>query len=146
MSLGRFVSERDFVARYLLPKLQQAAKVVGIGDVVDFYIEKPLDGIPDLTAELGGKGLFLVEAKFKKKVGRIERDIEPRDPEVISQAATYAVTGGFKFYATCNLKRIVLFQFNQSHAFRHGIARYYILHNFVLFFHCHTMKILKTTV
>jgi len=107
----RFVSERDFVARFLLPELREAATRIGVVDLVDFYVEKSVDGIADLTAEKGGKGLFIVEAKFKKKVARIERDIEPLDPDVINQAGNYAWKGGFPFYATCNTKRMVLFQF-----------------------------------
>jgi len=106
----RFASERDFVASYVLPRMKEAARVIGVADVVDFHVEKPIDGTPDLMAEKAGRRLFIVEAKFKKKVGRIERDIEPRDPEVIDQAVDYAVKGGFPYYATCNSRRFVLFQ------------------------------------
>lgn len=106
----KFASERDFVAQFLLPRLKEAAKLAGIGDVTDFYFEKRINGTPDLTVERGGKGLLIVEAKFKKKVGGIERDIEPRDPAVIDQAVNYAAVGGFPYYATCNSKRLVLFQ------------------------------------
>jgi len=81
-----------------------------VADVVNFYMEKSVNGTPDLSVEKGGKGLFTIEAKFKKKAGRIERDIEPLDPEVVHQAVMYAVSGGFPYYATCNTKRIVLFQ------------------------------------
>jgi len=108
--MTRFASERDFVATYLFPELKEAAKQIGVVDVLDFHVEKPINGTPDLTAEKGGRGLFIVEAKFKKKIGRIERDIEPRDPAVIAQAINYAAIGGFPYYATCNSKRIVLFQ------------------------------------
>ncbi|MCI4345569.1 MAG: N-6 DNA methylase, partial [Thermoplasmata archaeon] len=67
-------------------------------------------GPPDLTIRRGGRGVLVVEAKFKKKVGRVERDIEPRDPEVVEQAIRYAVRDGFPFYATCNVRRLILFQ------------------------------------
>ncbi|MGB9660354.1 MAG: HsdM family class I SAM-dependent methyltransferase [Nitrososphaerales archaeon] len=107
---SRFVSERDFVANYVLPKLKEASRILGKADVVEFHVEKSIDGIADLTAEKGGKGLFVLEAKFKKKVGKVEHDIEPRDPDVINQAVNYAVFGGFPYYLTCNAKRIVLFQ------------------------------------
>jgi len=107
---SRFVSERDFVANSLLPRLKEAARLVGISDVVDFHVEPSINGTPDLTAERAGKRLFVVEAKFKKKIGRIERDIEPRDPSVVDQAVNYAVHGGFPYYATCNSKRLILFQ------------------------------------
>jgi len=107
---GRFLSERDFVAGYLLPRFREAAGVLGVSDVVDFHIEPPVDGRPDLTVERAGRRLLVVEAKFRKRVGRVERDIEPRDPDVIEQAVRYAALGGFPYYATCNLKRLVLFQ------------------------------------
>lgn len=81
-----------------------------MADVIDFFIQKPVDGAPDLTAERGGRGLFIVEAKFNKRVARIERDIDPRDPDAIVQAFRYAGLGGFPYYATCNRKRLVLFQ------------------------------------
>jgi type I restriction-modification system DNA methylase subunit len=105
-----YASERDFVARFLLPKLKEAAERLGFLSVIDFWVEKSVDGIPDLSAEKGGKGLFIVEAKFKKKVARVERDIEPLDPDVIDQAVKYAAIGGFPYFTTCNTKRIVLFQ------------------------------------
>ncbi len=106
-----FASERDFVARFLFPKLKEAAIAIQVQDTIDLFVEKACNGTPDISAEKGGKGLFLIESKFKKKVGRVERDIEPRDPSVIDQAVEYAVKGGFPFYATCNVKRIVLFEF-----------------------------------
>ncbi|MFQ5974802.1 MAG: class I SAM-dependent DNA methyltransferase [Candidatus Hydrothermarchaeales archaeon] len=106
----QYTSERDFVANYLLPELKGTARKIGVSDVVEFHVEKPVNGIADLTAEKGGKGLFVVEAKFKKKTRRIERDLEPRDPDVVNQAVNYAVRGGYPHYATCNTKRIVLFQ------------------------------------
>lgn len=56
------------------------------------------------------KKFSFVEAKFKKKSGKIEREIEPRDPVVIKQAVGYAANGGFPYYATCNATRLVLFQ------------------------------------
>lgn len=108
---SRFASERDFVARFLLPRLEEAARLLKVSNVVDFHVEKSINGgVVDLMAEKGGRGLFVVEAKFKKKVGRFQRDIEPRDPEVIRQAVSYAGWGGFPYYATCNVRRFVLFQ------------------------------------
>jgi type I restriction-modification system DNA methylase subunit len=100
------------VARFLLPRLKEAAGVMNMAKLIDFYFEKPVKGggVPDLTAEKGGKGLFIIEAKFKKKIAKIERDIDPRDPEVIIQAFNYAGLGGFPYYATCNSKRLILFQ------------------------------------
>ncbi len=106
---SRFASERDFVARFLYPSLKEASSELGVSDVIDFSIEKRVDGIADLVAERGGERIFVIEAKFKKKVGTVERDIEPRDPLVVSQAVQYAVIGGFPFYATCNVKRLILF-------------------------------------
>lgn len=108
---SKFRSERDFVAKFLLPKLDEAARVLGYGDVIETHIEPHKQvGIPDLIAEKGGRGLFVIEAKYKKMVGRVERDIEPRDPEVIRQAVNYAATGGYPWYATTNEKRLILFQ------------------------------------
>jgi type I restriction-modification system DNA methylase subunit len=67
-------------------------------------------GIADLYADRAGKRLFVLEAKFRKKAGVVERDIEPRDPEVVRQAVGYAVNGGFPYYLTCNTRRVILFQ------------------------------------
>jgi len=78
----RFVGERDFVANFLLPRLKEAAGILGVSDVVDFSVDKPVDGYADIAAERAGKRLFVIEAKFKKRVGRVERDIDPRDPSV----------------------------------------------------------------
>jgi len=93
--MQRFVGERDFVSRFLLPQLKDAAANLGVSDLVDFFIDKRVDGFADLVAERAGQPLFVVEAKFKKKVGAVERDIEPRDPDVIGQAVQYAALGGF---------------------------------------------------
>jgi len=121
----RFASERDLVAQFVLPKLKEAATLAGKADTIDFHVEKRVNGTPDLTAEKGGKGLFIIEAKFRKKVGRIERDIEPRDPSVIEQAVNYAALGGFPYYATCNSKRLVLFQLKPgSKAYESEIASF----------------------
>lgn len=79
--------------------------------MIDFHVNRKVNGWADLTVEKGGKRVLVVEAKFKKKVGRVERDIEPRDPEAVRQAAGYALDGGFHYYATCNARRMVLFQF-----------------------------------
>ncbi len=107
----RLVSEPDFVANRLLPKFKEAAGVLNVLSQIDYHVEKRINGDrADLVAERAGKGLFVLEAKYKKKVGNIERDIEPRDPEVVKQAANYATLGGYLYYGTCNLKRIVLFQ------------------------------------
>jgi len=80
-------------------------------DKIDFHVEKPIDGgRADMVVDRGGKGMLVLEAKFKKKIAHIERDIEPRDPEVIAQAINYANIGGYPYYCTCNAKRIVLFK------------------------------------
>jgi len=104
------VSEQDFVANYLLPKLKEASGIIGVRELVEFHVNEQVDGIADLTVERAGKRLLVIEAKFRKKIGKIERDIEPRDPDVIGQAVGYAAKGGFSYYATCNAKRMVLFQ------------------------------------
>ena len=107
----RLVSEPDFVANHLLPKVKEAASVLKVSNLLDFHVEKRIDGgRADLVVERAGKGLFVIEAKYKKKVAGIVRDIEPRDPEVIRQAANYASTGGYLYYGTCNPKRLILFQ------------------------------------
>lgn len=122
---SRFVSERDFVANYLLPKLKEANRVLGKDNVVEFHVEKAVNGTADLTAEKGGRGLFVLEAKFKKKIGKIKHDIEPRDPDVVNQAVNYAVLGGFPYYLTCNAKRIILFQLRPGiRAYQSEIASY----------------------
>ncbi|MEM3653033.1 MAG: N-6 DNA methylase, partial [Nitrososphaerales archaeon] len=121
----RYRSERDFVANYVLPRLKEAAERLGVAGVVDFHVEPSIDGRPDLTAEKGGRGIFVLEAKFRKKVGRVERDIEPRDPDVINQAVGYAALGGFPYYLTCNAKRIVLFQLRAGvKAYESEVASY----------------------
>ncbi|MEM3386386.1 MAG: N-6 DNA methylase [Nitrososphaerales archaeon] len=121
----RYRSERDFVANYVLPRLKEAAERLGVAGVVDFHVEPSIDGRPDLTAERGGRGIFVLEAKFRKKVGRVERDIEPRDPDVINQAVGYAALGGFPYYLTCNARRIVLFQLRAGvKAYESEVASY----------------------
>src|SRR3972149_3775275 len=106
----KYRSERDFVASSLLPSFKEAAKKLGMSELLEFHVDERVDGgIADLTAERAGRRLFLVEAKFKRKVGKIERDIEPRDPDVIGKAVNYATNGGFPYYATCNSKRLVLY-------------------------------------
>lgn len=109
---AQFRSERDFVAQRILPEFKEAAKILAISDVLDFHFDSPIEGagIADLYAERAGKRMFVVEAKFKKKVGHVERDIEPRDPEVIDQALRYANHGRFLFYLTCNANRMILYQ------------------------------------
>ncbi len=111
MDLQQWVSERDFVAQYVLTKMKEAAGLLGVSDIMDFHMEAKVNGgTADLIALKSGKRMFVLEAKFKKKSGKVERDIEPRDPEVIKQAIEYAVYGGFPYYLTCNTKRIILFQ------------------------------------
>jgi len=111
LSESYYVSERDFVSNFLLPKLKKSVASLGFSDVLDLHVENPVQGgVSDLTIHRGGKGLLVIEAKFKKKTGKKEVDIEPRDPDVINQAINYAVNGGFKFYGTCNTKRLVLYQ------------------------------------
>jgi hypothetical protein len=106
-----YMSERDFVANFLLPKFRAASSTLGVGDVVGFHVDARVDGgIADLYAARAGKRLFVLEAKFRKKAGVVERDIEPRDPEVVRQAVGYAVNGGFPYYLTCNTRRVILFQ------------------------------------
>jgi hypothetical protein len=126
LKVTRFASERDFVARYLLPSLKRAISIMNLAKKIDVFIEKPTDvGIPDLTVERGGKGVLVVEAKFMKKVGKIQRDIDPRDPSVIKQAFSYAGFAGFPFFATCNSKRLVLFQLRPGiKAFESEIASF----------------------
>jgi type I restriction-modification system DNA methylase subunit len=122
---NRFASERDFVASFLLPKFKEAARILGKADLVDFHVERPVDGTADLTADKAGKGLFVLEAKFKKKIGTISYDIEPRDPNVINQAVNYAALGGFPYYLTCNTRRIILFHLRSGvKAYESEIASY----------------------
>jgi type I restriction-modification system DNA methylase subunit len=109
--LNKPVSEQDFVSNFILQKFREGAGVLKILDKIDFHVEKPIDGArADLVVDRGGKGMLVLEAKFKKKIAHIERDIEPRDPEVIAQAINYANIGGYPYYCTCNAKRIVLFK------------------------------------
>jgi hypothetical protein len=106
-----YVSEQDFVSQYILPQLRDATRTLSVETVSDFSIEKRINGgRADLTIERAGNPVFVLEAKFKRKTGKTEWDIEPRDPEVVQQAVSYAVLGGFPYYATCNAKRIVLFK------------------------------------
>ena len=103
------VSESDFVTNRLFFDLNSAARSLNLG--LDFHTEKRIDGgKADLVVERAGRGVLVLEAKYKKKIGGVERLIEPRDPDVIAQAANYATLGGYPFYATCNPKRLVLFK------------------------------------
>jgi len=78
---------------------------------MEFHVEKRINGDKaNLVVERAGRGLLVVEAKYKKKVAGLVRDIEPRDPEVVKQVVNYASLGGYPYYATCNPKRIILFQ------------------------------------
>ncbi|MDG6995818.1 MAG: N-6 DNA methylase [Nitrososphaerota archaeon] len=123
----RFVSEDDFVANQLLPELKEGAKELGLDGILDFHKNVRIDDIgwADVTVSKGGKEILVVEAKFKKKSGKLERDIEPRDPEVIKQAVSYAANGGFPYYATCNATRLVLFQLRSgSTPYESEIASY----------------------
>lgn len=105
--MERYTSERDFVARYILRKMEEAVGVLDLKGIVRLSIETKVDGgTADLCADRSGKRLLVLEAKFKKN----DRDIEPRDPEVIKQAVGYAVHGGFPYYLTTNTRRIILFQ------------------------------------
>ena len=109
--MSEAVSEPDFVSNFVLQKFREGAGVLKILDKIDFHVEKPIDGgRADLVVDRGGKGMLVLEAKFKKKIARVERDIEPRDSEVIVQAVNYANIGGYPYYGTCNAKRIVLFK------------------------------------
>lgn len=103
------VSESDFVTNRLFFDLKVASKQLDVQ--LDFHTEKRIDGgKADLVVEKAGKGLLVLEAKYKKKVGRAERLIEPRDPDVVAQAVNYATLGGYPYYATCNPKRLVLYK------------------------------------
>jgi len=105
------VSEPDFIANILLPRLKEAAAALKTSDLLEFHVEKRIDGDKaDLVVERAGRGLLVIEAKYRKKVAGRIRDIEPRDPEVVKQAVNYASLGGYPYYATCNPKRMILFQ------------------------------------
>jgi type I restriction-modification system DNA methylase subunit len=107
----KLVSESDLVASQLLPKLKDAATTLGFKDILEFHTEQPINGgRADLVVKKGGRGLLVLEAKYKKKIGRVERLIEPRDPEVVRQAMEYANLGGYPNYCTCNPKRLVMFK------------------------------------
>jgi type I restriction-modification system DNA methylase subunit len=109
--LNKPVSEQDFVSNFILQKFREGAGILKVLDKIDFHVEKPIDGgRADMVVDRGGKGMLVLEAKFKKKIAHIERDIEPRDPEVITQAINYANIGGYPYYCTCNARRIVLFK------------------------------------
>lgn len=109
--MEKYVSERDFVAQFLLNSFKGASDKIGVRDHIDFSIEKKINsGFADLVLERASAPVLVLEAKFKKKIGQTIRDIEPRDPDVIKQAVSYAVLGGYPYYATCNTKRIILFK------------------------------------
>ncbi len=106
---AQLVSESDFVTNRLFYNLKEAAKELSLD--LDLHTEKQVNGgKADLVVEQSGRRLLVIEAKYKKKVGGVKRDIEPRDPDVISQAVSYASNGGYPYYATCNPKRLVLFK------------------------------------
>ncbi len=108
---AQLVSESDFVTNRLFFDLKTAAKGLGMDRIIDLHTEVRIDGgKADLVVEHSMKRTLVLEAKYKKKIGRVERLIEPRDPDVVAQAVQYATLGGYPFYATCNPKRLVLFK------------------------------------
>ncbi|MBC7120951.1 MAG: N-6 DNA methylase [Candidatus Methanosuratus sp.] len=107
----QLLSESDFVTNRLFFDLKTAAKGLGMDRTVDLHTEVRVDGgKADLVVEHAGRRVLVLEAKYKKRIGGVERLIEPRDPEVVAQAIQYAMLGGYPFYATCNPKRLVLFK------------------------------------
>lgn len=121
-SKNRYASELDWVSQFLIPRLNEACQRMGISEHVEFHDNESIQGTgpkggtgkADLTARFQGRRSLVVEAKFVKRIGRIERPIDPRDPDVIDQAERYAVKGGFPFYATCNASRLVLFKLDPA--------------------------------
>uniref|UniRef100_A0A7C3EQV0 Restriction endonuclease type IV Mrr domain-containing protein n=1 Tax=Candidatus Methanomethylicus mesodigestus TaxID=1867258 RepID=A0A7C3EQV0_9CREN len=90
------VSESDFVTYRLFFEIKVASKALGVE--LDFHTEKRIDGVKtDLVVERAGRGVLVLEAKYKKIANRIERLIEPRDPDVVAQAVNYATLGGYPF-------------------------------------------------
>lgn len=96
-----FVSEADFVCRFLANGLREYAVSRGLDLLI--HLEEPIgEGIEgqraDLTVRSGGRNLLVIEAKLRQ---------DPWDLEVVMEGFGYSP--GFDFFATANPKQMILF-------------------------------------
>jgi len=107
---ARYVSEAEFVDRFLLYKINQFAVSNNLN--LELQVEESLnakgrlnDGkqlkpdFADLTIRLNGMKLCVLEAKI---------GMDPYHYDVVKQGHRYAAYG-FPFFATCNPKMMILF-------------------------------------
>jgi len=98
-NLEDYVSEADFVARFLLPELKKFSDDNGLE--LELHVEERInDGSADLTVRKGGREFLVIEAKL---------DTDPWHPEVVRQGFGYA-SNRFSFFATCNRYLMILFE------------------------------------
>lgn len=96
-----FVSEADFVCRFLASELREYAVSRGLDLMM--RLEEPMGdgadgGRADLTVRSGGRRLIVIEAKLRQ---------DPWDLDVVMEG--FAYSPGFDFFATANPKQMILF-------------------------------------
>ena len=89
----------------------------GFADIVLFRREGPVQN-----------AFVVIEMKRVGKQGRLEKRFDPYSPQVIDQAALYALKLSAPYFATCNGNALVLFEtFKQGLALPERRARHYDL-------------------
>lgn len=72
-------------------------------------VEKPVDsGRADIVVMANGRPFIVIETK-KVSAGRLSRSIDPLNPDVISQAAAYALLLGSPYFITANQEFVASF-------------------------------------
>ena len=93
-------------------------------DGVDF--EKPVDsGRADIVVLSRGRPFIVIETK-RERAGRTLREIDPLSPDVISQAAGYALMLGAPYFVTANPEFIASFTLPSKRGERLDITRHRI--------------------
>ncbi|MEM2588015.1 MAG: N-6 DNA methylase, partial [Candidatus Bathyarchaeia archaeon] len=106
--------------------------VIGSGFSVDgltfdgVEFELPVDsGRADIVVLLRGKPFIVVETK-RERPGRLSRNIDPLSPDVISQAAGYALMLGAPYFVTANPEFVASFTLPTRRGERLDITRHRI--------------------
>jgi len=92
----------------------------------DVEFEKRVDsGRADIVVVSSGKPFIVIETK-REKVGRTTRNIDPLSPDVIGQAAGYALMLGAPYFVTANPEFVASFTMPSRPGERLDIARHRI--------------------